>query len=1270
MNTQNISSKVKTVIGIISFIYIFSILIGCNNTDEFLKDKDILQNDTIEKRVSGVRLMDKSAYMKIPKANIPTAGSSSYPDRCILEMPEPGNQKKTGTCTAWTVGYGLMSYYRKIEFGMPWGRETYCSPSFIYNQLTYDCSKGIYIYEALDILKKIGVCTLEDMPFECGRKVEQWQVKKAKQNRIEKYNRIDINIKDFKYHLSEGRPIVIAAELNRGFGKSFLKSYKGYKIWDDTSNTYYGNYSEPSYHAMLVCGWDNELDSFKVLNSWGKDRERNGGFEWIHYDVVKAKVYRAYVAFNEYENFLPELITPNKDINVVTPISFHWKEIPGVSSYEIQIGTYPFDPKSGLNVIKKEKVTKPSFVWNVTNLRPNTKYYWSVRAYKNEVKGDFARPYSFTTSEKVNGETKILGLPKTNIAFYGVNIGETVTKEIKIENRGNTAITITNIYLPDDVFSIKGSKNIRIKKHSSKTIYLSFSPKKAINYGGDIIFISDATKGEGRISVSGSGIDKPKRKTISIVTGSIDFGSVQLGKYVERDFTIKNEGNTVLSVTDINCPKGFYINGSTSFNLDVNESKEIKIRFNPTESKYYGGVLRVVSDANQGRSTIELKGRGITGKGKLRVNTKELNFGSVNTGRYKDASFVLTNYGNASVNVSNIKTLYGNYQILSAVSFTLKSNESRTIRVRFSPTTSGRISDTISFESDASINPSINVSGEGVYVIAKKGKLRVNTSELNFGSVDTRTYKDLSFVLTNYGYASVNVSDIKTLYGNYQILSSTSFTLKSNESRTIRVRFSPTTSGRVTDKISFESDASINPAINVIGEGIYIIAKKGKLRVNTNELNFGSIDIGKYKDLDFVLTNYGYALVNVSNIKTLYGNCEILSSTSFTLKSNESRTIKVRFSPTTSGSITDMISFESDASINPSINVSGEGEVVAKKGKLSVSTEQLNFGAVNVGSYKDANIILTNYGEGPVKVSNVINRYTNCQILNGTSFVVNRNESRIVRVRFKPVKEGYVRGFIYFKSDASERTKAVIITGEGKKVGEGKLIVDNRTLDFGTVNVGSYKDLSFVLTNSGNVSVRVSNIKTSSGSFQILGSTSFELGSNVSRVIRVRFRPNNVKNVGDIRGVITFESDATSGTSILVKGKSKVAVVWKYKCYPEKGTYSNGDEGSFYGTCSNVINKPNMIKVKVEKTDDNYITFRMDKINNTFKKNGKFYIKRDNICGEVLATRDYKAGWYYLNDIKIKNTLSVGQSIKVYALIVSETTDRYYAGPFIIKRNR
>ena len=208
----------------------------------------------------------------IPLASTP-AGGMDLPTSIDLsdKLPPVGNQGMQQSCVAWAVAYALKSYQEKVESG----QQSKFSPSFIYNQINNGQNAPTYITDALNVLSQQGVCPYDEMPYDANdwvTKPSQQATSDAKKFRIDYWRKINhTDIKEVKAHLAAGYPIIIGATVSNEF------IHNGKDIWKDPGTAEGG-------HCMLLVGYDDSKNAFRVMNSWGTEWGDNG-FGWIDYGL-------------------------------------------------------------------------------------------------------------------------------------------------------------------------------------------------------------------------------------------------------------------------------------------------------------------------------------------------------------------------------------------------------------------------------------------------------------------------------------------------------------------------------------------------------------------------------------------------------------------------------------------------------------------------------------------------------------------------------------------------------------------------------------------------------------------------------------------------------------------------------------------------------------------------------------------------------------------------------------------------------------------------
>lgn len=230
----------------------------CNSTGDFFYNPDTLPDVDIE--VSLQNEIDLSIY-----------------------LPPIGNQGKQGSCVSWAISYYMRSMLNIMESGENTA-SLIMSPAYTYNQITQGNCSGTAIIETLELIKEKGVCPLNVFPYtdsECITQPTEKDDEIAKDFKISDYKNLgpDNLVMTMKVLLSEQTPIVVAAFLSKEFGKidEFgLVAYRPHSV----------SYENGSCHAMLVVGYSDEYNAFKVVNSWG-EAWGNNGFIWIDYQAFE-----------------------------------------------------------------------------------------------------------------------------------------------------------------------------------------------------------------------------------------------------------------------------------------------------------------------------------------------------------------------------------------------------------------------------------------------------------------------------------------------------------------------------------------------------------------------------------------------------------------------------------------------------------------------------------------------------------------------------------------------------------------------------------------------------------------------------------------------------------------------------------------------------------------------------------------------------------------------------------------------------------------------
>lgn len=276
---------------------------------------------------------------RIPQSGVSGLGSGfaeTYRSHVDLSpyMPPPGQQGSQGSCVGWATAYAVKSYQEiKERHWVPGRPQTTFSPAFIYNQIHFSgCGNGSSIYDAMNLMADQGVATWEDFPYspqDCRAKPSTKARKSAQAYKIASFAKIDWTnlVEDSKAHLRAGIPVVIGMLLTSNF-----YFYEG-GVFDVALGRYEGG------HAMAVVGYDDQLQAFKVINSWGRGWGMEG-YAWISYRIFDYLVTEAWVAIDKREREIgddsgesPEGVTKRREVIEGITVTGKQRPISGQITY-------------------------------------------------------------------------------------------------------------------------------------------------------------------------------------------------------------------------------------------------------------------------------------------------------------------------------------------------------------------------------------------------------------------------------------------------------------------------------------------------------------------------------------------------------------------------------------------------------------------------------------------------------------------------------------------------------------------------------------------------------------------------------------------------------------------------------------------------------------------------------------------------------------------------------------------------------------------------
>ena len=293
----------------------------------------------------------------------------------------------------------------------------------------------------------------------------------------------------------------------------------------------------------------------------------------------------------------------------------------------------------------------------------------------------------------------------TSLSFGTVTVGSNSSLLETVTNTGGTSVSISQIGVSGAGFSLSGATTpVTLGAGQSTTFHVSFAPSSAGSASGSVTVTSDASNSPLSIALSGTGAS-PGALTSNPT--SLSFGSVTVGSNSSLLETLTNTGGTSVTISRIAITgTGFTLSGAaTPVTLGGGQSTSFHVVFTPAATGSASGTVTVTSNASNPTLNVTLSGTGTATAGQLAVSPLTLALGSVVVGSSGSASGSLTASG-ASVTVSAGSTNNGVFTLSGlTLPHTISAGNSVPFTVTFRPTTTGAVSATLTFTSNAQNSP-------------------------------------------------------------------------------------------------------------------------------------------------------------------------------------------------------------------------------------------------------------------------------------------------------------------------------------------------------------------------------------------------------------------------------------------------------------------------------------------------------------------------------------------------------------------------------------
>lgn len=621
---------------------------------------------------------------------------------------------------------------------------------------------------------------------------------------------------------------------------------------------------------------------------------------------------------------------------------------------------------------------------------------------------------------------------------------------------------------------------------------------------------------------------KPAPAVLAPAVPMVDFQDVRLGTGEEREITVSNRGQAVLTMTRTDLggadAADFAVtrDGCSGRQLARGETCGLLVAFHPTARGRRAATLALEGDASNAPQTIPLLGQGTAPE--LTVVPEAVAFEPLLLGNSAPPITVrVANRGTSQMAVGEV-VVEGlgagdfSYRAGRCQSRTLAPGRECTITVTFLPTVEGERRATLRLRGDGEVDGvSVALVGEG---LRPEPRLRLGEERLNLGVVAVgEPGPSASLAIANDGDAPL-VLDAIDLEGP----DSARFTIDPSRCLeapipagggcTVDVAAAPPTTGQMAASLFIRHAGGLGEV------PLRAVGVAPQVRLEPLRIGLGEVPLDRSsRPASLRVENVGMAPLRLGPVAFADGDRAAFSladdsCSGRTVASGEACTVQVTLTPRRPGPLRTTLVIPHNAG-REQVPVTGFGVA----GRLVADLDTLTFDPTLVGRSRQRRVVLRNAGQAALRV-----RPPRVAGAGGQAFEITESScsrplaaggSCAVSVTFEPAAAGTQRGQLVIEHDGDGARVVVALAGESTLPPKARVAVRPSSIDFGSLPIGGRSEIETVtLTNVGNASLDLTGARIAGAhpdDFRVVPGScaglSF-LAAGATCTIGVRFTPS------------------------------------------------------------------------------------------------------------------------------------------------------------------
>ncbi|MEM7735566.1 MAG: choice-of-anchor D domain-containing protein [Deinococcota bacterium] len=650
-------------------------------------------------------------------------------------------------------------------------------------------------------------------------------------------------------------------------------------------------------------------------------------------------------------------------------------------------------------------------------------------------------------------------------------------------------------------------------------------------------------------------------------SNAVVFPLTSLNVPVEREFTLRNTGDSVLNIFSINLPANFSLVSGFPNTLAGNTSETFTIRFDAGVGGTSGGLVEIASSDFADnpyvfpiQGSIEATEIDVTIDGQPLVDgTGSIDFGSTIIGTPVTRTITISNGTGVSLLLSNLNLPDG-YSLVGNFPTNVAGGGSETATFQLDAAAVGVFTGTLSFDTNDEDESTYDIALTGTVTDTPQPEIQVagpqgsieSGGSYDFGSGAVGESPSATFTVSNGGTADLTLdraSLTSSLAGSAFSVTDNfaETTLAVGQSTTFEITLDGSSAGNFSTTLSFaNNDADENPfGIDLSGE---VSAPEIEVRAGDRVLqdgssvpvDFGATTLNNVEPQIFTINNLGGVPLTLGGLD-LPAGFALDGDFPTTVDANGSANFTINLVATGLGNFAGEVSFDTnDEDENPfSFRVEGvvdDAQLVVLDGLLTVANgSTVDFGSTTLDNAITKTFTIRNEGGANLQVNNLSALPAGFELLSPSSFTFdlapNQQAEFVVALTADVVDDDLSGALQFLTNDTSASPFSITIEGrvtaepapEITVSGSDGAISSGSGFTFDDLPVGEDATETFTVRNAGTAALTLGSVTVSGDGFTLsgdLGTTSLADGEETT--FSVRFEGDDE---GDATGSVSIDNN-------------------------------------------------------------------------------------------------------------------------------------------------